>query len=61
VLSSAVRAALIDSLREEISLDSLGTWRFRGLPEPVELFQVVAPGLLREFPPLRAAVPASAD
>jgi hypothetical protein len=34
-------------------------WRFRGLPEPVELFQVVAPGLLEEFPPLRAAVPAS--
>src|SRR3954454_24416327 len=40
VISSAVRTAAIDSLPEEVGLRSLGAWRFRGLPEPVELFQV---------------------
>jgi class 3 adenylate cyclase len=56
VMSSAVRAALIDSIPDGVSLKSLGRWRFRGLPEPVELFQVAAPDLPTDFPPLRAAV-----
>src|SRR3982751_5903576 len=42
VMSSAVRAAVLDSLADDISLRSLGAWRFRGLPEPVVLFQVDA-------------------
>ena len=58
VMSSAVRAAVVDSLPDGISLKRLGTWRFRGLPEPVELFQVAAPDRPTDFPPLRAAVPA---
>jgi class 3 adenylate cyclase len=58
VMSSAVRAAVLDSLDEGVSLRSLGRWRFRGLPEPVDLFQVEAADLLAEFPPLRSAVPA---
>jgi class 3 adenylate cyclase len=58
VLSSAVRAASIESLPDEVRLRSLGAWRFRGLPEPVELFQVDTPDLLGDFPPLRSAVPA---
>jgi class 3 adenylate cyclase len=57
VLSSAVRAAVHDSLPEGVSLKSLGAWRFRGLPEPVDLFQVDAPDLAAGFPPLRSAVP----
>jgi class 3 adenylate cyclase len=56
VVSSAVRAAVVDSLPDGVSLKSLGKWRFRGLPEPVELFQVAAPDMLTDFPPLRAAV-----
>ena len=60
VMSSAVRAATLDSLPDDASLSNLGAWRFRGLPEPVELFQVDAPGLPADFPPLRAATPASA-
>ena len=59
VMSSAVRAAVLESLADGVSLRSLGAWRFRGLPEPVELFQVEAADLLADFPPLRSAVPAT--
>ena len=58
VMSSAVRAAVIDSLADGVRLRSLGAWRFRGLSEPMDLFQVDAPDLLTDFPPLRSAVPA---
>ena len=58
VMSSAVRAAVDESLPADVNLRSLGAWRFRGLPQPVELFQVDAPDLLAEFPPLRSAAPA---
>jgi class 3 adenylate cyclase len=58
VMSSAVRAALLESLPEGVSLRGIGQWRFRGLPEPMEIFQVEAADLLSEFPPLRSAVPA---
>jgi class 3 adenylate cyclase len=58
VMSSAVHAAVLESLSDGISLRSLGAWRFRGLPEPMDLFQVHAGDLLADFPPLRSAVPA---
>ncbi len=58
VLSSAVRAAVLESLPDGVGLKGLGAWRFRGLPEPVELFQVEAADLFSDFPPLRSAVPA---
>jgi class 3 adenylate cyclase len=58
VLSAAVRAAVLDSLADGLSLSSLGTWRFRGLPEPVELFQVDAADLPSGFPPPRSAAAA---
>ncbi len=58
VMSSAVRAAVPESLADGVSLRSLGAWRFRGLPEPMDLFQVDAADLLADFPPLRSAVPA---
>jgi class 3 adenylate cyclase len=54
VLSAAVRSAVIDSLADGISLEALGAWRFRGLPEPMALFQVQAADLLSDFPPLRS-------
>ena len=57
VMSGAVRTAVLDELPEEVSLRSLGAWRFRGLPEPIEMFQVEGPDLMPEFPPLRSAVP----
>jgi class 3 adenylate cyclase len=57
VLSSAVSAAVVESLPDGVSLESLGAWRFRGLPEPVDLFQVDTDDLLSDFPPLRSATP----
>ena len=47
---------MLDSLADGISLTSLGAWRFRGLPEPIDLFQVAAADLPADFPPLRSAV-----
>jgi class 3 adenylate cyclase len=58
VVSSAVRAAVIESLADGVSLRSLGAWRFHGLPEPVDLFQVDAADLISDFPPPRSAAPA---
>jgi class 3 adenylate cyclase len=58
VMSSAVRAAVIESLPDGVSLKNLGAWRFRGLPEPVDLFQVDAADLPADFPPPRSATPA---
>ena len=59
VTSSAVHRAVEGSLPDGVSLRTLGDWRFRGLPEPMSLFQVDAPGLPAEFPPLRSAVRAT--
>ena len=59
VLSSAVRSAVLDTLPEGVTLADLGAWRFRGLPEPIPMFQVNAPDLPHDFPPLRSAVPAT--
>jgi class 3 adenylate cyclase len=58
IMSSAVRAAVLESLTEEVGLRGLGAWRFRGLPEPMDLFQVEAADLLADFPPLRSAISA---
>ena len=58
VLSSAVRSAVVESLADGVGLRSLGSWRFQGLREPVELFQVEADDLLSDFPPPRSATPA---
>jgi class 3 adenylate cyclase len=57
VLSAAVRGA-IDPLADGVALRELGTWRFRGLPEPIELFEVRAADLAAGFPPPRSATPA---
>ena len=57
VVSGAVRSAVLDQLPDGLALRELGSWRFRGLPEPVAIYQVEADGLLEEFPPLRSAVP----
>jgi class 3 adenylate cyclase len=59
VMSSAVRGALHESLPEGVGLRSLGAWRFRGLPEPLEIYQVETADLPTEFPPLRSATPAT--
>ena len=55
IMSSAVRPAL----PEPVSARSLGSWEFRGLPEPISILQVEAPDLPHDFPALRSAVQAS--
>jgi class 3 adenylate cyclase len=55
VLSAAVRDAVLE-FPEGVTLRNLGAWRFRGLPEPVVLFQAEATDLVADFPPLRSAV-----
>jgi class 3 adenylate cyclase len=58
VVSAAVRAAVDEALADAVSMRRLGAWRFQGLPEPVELFQVDAPDLRSDFPPPRSAAAA---
>jgi class 3 adenylate cyclase len=55
VMSSAVRAAVTEPLPDGVGLKSLGAWRFRGLPESLQIFEVEAPDLASDFPPLRSA------
>jgi class 3 adenylate cyclase len=57
VASGAVRSVVLEELPDGVALKELGAWRFRGLPEPVTIYQVEADGLLDDFPPLRSAVP----
>jgi class 3 adenylate cyclase len=59
VMSAAVSSAVAESLPEGVTVTELGAWRFRGLPEPIAMFQVQAPDLPHDFPPLRSAVPAT--
>jgi class 3 adenylate cyclase len=59
VMSSAVRNAVHESLPDDVSLRSLGAWRFRGLPEPVDLYQVDAADLRADFPAPRSATAAA--
>jgi hypothetical protein len=51
-----VRSAVGDALPEDVTVISLGAWRFRGIPDALDMFQVDAPDLSAEFPPLRSAV-----
>jgi class 3 adenylate cyclase len=55
ILSAAVRSALPGP----VDATSLGSFRFRGLPEPIAIFQAEAADLPSDFPPLRSAVPVS--
>ena len=60
LITSAVRSGLADEDAHGISLKRLGKWRFRGLPKPIELFQVDAVRGARAFPPPRGATRARA-
>jgi hypothetical protein len=56
VVSSSVHSAVVDSLAAGVGLKSLGAWRFQGLREPEQLYQVEVADLLADFPPPRSAV-----
>ena len=53
LLTETVRRLLEGELPAGTSLRSLGSHGLRDLLEPEEIFQVVAPGLPEQFPPLR--------
>lgn len=59
ILVSGITAGLAGSAVEttDRSLRSLGTHWLRDVPEPVEVFQLVADGLPSSFPPLRSVGP----
>jgi class 3 adenylate cyclase len=54
VVSDAVRALLVDVPLGAIALVDLGVHGLRDLSAPERVWQAVAPGLQREFPPLTA-------
>ncbi|HTZ51782.1 MAG TPA: tetratricopeptide repeat protein [Spirochaetia bacterium] len=55
VLVSLVTAELLrDALPEEVGLRDLGAHRLKDLMRPESIFQVVAPGLRSDFPPLKS-------
>jgi hypothetical protein len=52
LVSAEVAAAIASRLAGDVSLRSLGRHRLKDLDEPAEIFQVCAPGLVDEHPPL---------
>jgi DNA-binding NarL/FixJ family response regulator/class 3 adenylate cyclase len=54
LLSQTTRNLLESGQVPEAEFQDLGEHELRGLPRPERLFQLVAPGLAPEFPPLRA-------
>ena len=57
VLSGPAAGAIGESPPAGVRLRDLGAWRFRGLPEPLVMFQAQAADLPADFPPLRSAEP----
>ncbi len=54
LISQAARSLLGDSLPEDVVLRDLGDHRLRGIESTERLYQVVAPGLETDFPPVRS-------
>jgi predicted ATPase/class 3 adenylate cyclase/DNA-binding CsgD family transcriptional regulator len=53
LVSGAAENLLREQLPEGISLRNMGMQKFAGVPLPMHVFQVIAPDLPTEFPPLR--------
>ena len=54
LLSDAAHASLHGELPENTALQDLGKHYFKGFPDPLRVFQILAPGLPTNFLPLRA-------
>jgi class 3 adenylate cyclase len=61
LLSGAARDALGRSRPPGLRLRGLGSYRFRGLREPLPIVQVEGAGLQARFPPLRTAAAVDAE
>ena len=53
VVSANTREGVKASAPHDVRFKALGSYKLRGLPEPVPLFQLAAKGLPTRFPPLR--------
>jgi class 3 adenylate cyclase len=58
LVSAAAHAAAHETAADGVGFADAGSWRFQGLPEPVQLYQVTGAGLASTFPPPRSAVAA---
>jgi len=56
LVAATTSKLLMDDPTQEISFRSLGTHHLRDLYRPEEIFQVEAPGLSSDFPPLRLGI-----
>src|SRR3954453_10108463 len=54
LVSNATQELVNDTLPEDVSLNDLGEHRLKDLQRPERIFQVVAPGLSTDFPPLKS-------
>jgi predicted ATPase/class 3 adenylate cyclase len=54
LISGASENLLRDNLPENVTLQDMGRHRFKDVPQPVRIFQLLAPGLQSEFPHLRS-------
>jgi DNA-binding SARP family transcriptional activator len=55
ILVSSATRDLVGAALEEVTFEDLGEHRLKDLEQPQRIFQVVAPGLQADFPPLRSA------
>jgi predicted ATPase/class 3 adenylate cyclase len=53
LVSSTTENLLREQLPQQINLRDMGLQKFAGVPSPLRIFQVIAPDLPVEFPPLR--------
>jgi YVTN family beta-propeller protein len=58
LVSQTTRELLRDDPVADVSLRDLGEHQLKDLDEPERIYQLVAPGLREEFPPLKTAAPA---
>ena len=58
LVSQTTRELLRDDPQPEVSLLDLGEHQLKDLDEPERIYQLVAPGLGADFPPLKTAAPA---
>ena len=57
LLTQATRDLAVDALPQGVGLRDLGAHRLRDLERPERVFQVIAPGLRAEFPPIKSMDP----
>jgi len=53
LISGATETLLREQLPRQISLKDMDLHKFAGVPHSTHIFQLISPGLLQEFPPLR--------